>query len=73
MCKKCVQDGIMGSALVVDDDNDLVALQIVDGNITTGVIIGPITEESVKLIEDYAKQVRQHFTLMQAQKPSVLN
>ncbi|QYW01879.1 hypothetical protein CPT_Piffle_019 [Stenotrophomonas phage Piffle] len=73
MCKKCVAAGTMGSALVVDDDNDLVALQIVDGEIVSGVIIGPITEQSVKLIEDYAKQVRQHFTLLSAEKPAVVN
>lgn len=73
MCKNCVKDGTMGSALVVDEDNDLVALQIVDGGIVSGVIIGPISEQSVKLVEDYAKQVRQHFTLMQAQKPAKLN
>ncbi|QEG09244.1 hypothetical protein HYP93_gp21 [Stenotrophomonas phage Pokken] len=73
MCKKCVAAGTMGSALVVDDDNDMVALQISDGNIVTGVIIGPVNEETVKLIENYAKEVRNHLTLMSAKQPAVLN
>lgn len=67
MCKKCIASGRMSSLLIMDNENDLMALQLADDNVIAGVILGPLSEEIVSLVEDFAKQARQHLTLQQAE------
>lgn len=73
MCKKCIDAGTMGSALVVDHEDMMVALQVVNGDVMNGVYLGPVTEETVALIENFAKEARQMLLMKNAEKPAVLN
>lgn len=63
MCQKCIDKGlkpnVVQGVIAVDDENNIFALQMVDGEAVNGIFLGPLNMEVISQFQETVNKLRQ--------------